>query len=161
MIIFKTYTLESVQNSQTTSNNFLKMYFRLFLEFTPKKIFVISRKASMKFFKGCIHDYFQNIHIGKGLKQVESFKEFFKNAFKMILRKNLHSGKFSNKHQGKVSLFGHQRKLKNLGNHPKQVFSRRILKWKLIIKESRKIFDFTRDNSFFSANGEWTNYNRG
>ena len=85
MIIFKTYTPRSVQNNQKTSNKFLNMYFRLLSEFAPKKKFIISRKASINFFKGCTHNYFQNIHPEKGSKQAKSLKEFFNNAFKMVL----------------------------------------------------------------------------
>ena len=66
MIIFKTYTLGSVRNSQTASKNFSKVHLRLFSESAPKKIFIISQKASMNFFEGCVHDYFQNIYSEKG-----------------------------------------------------------------------------------------------
>ena len=47
---------------------FLNVYFRLFLESAPKKIFVISQIASINFFEGHTHDYFQNIHPKKGLE---------------------------------------------------------------------------------------------
>ena len=49
MIIFKIYTLEKVLNSQTTSENFFEGVFSTLLDFGPKKIFVISRTASMNF----------------------------------------------------------------------------------------------------------------
>ena len=69
MIIFKTYTLGSIRNSQIASKNFFsKVYFRLILESRPKITFVISRIASMDFFEGCTHDYLQNIHPEKYLK---------------------------------------------------------------------------------------------
>ena len=109
----------------------------------------------MNFFDECTHDYFQNIHPEKCLKQAKSFKEFFKNAFKMILRKNMHSGKVSNKHQEKVSIFGHHRKQKNLGNHPKQVFLRINSKSKTHYQGKKERFYLTRDNPLFSVNGEW------
>ena len=48
--------------------------------------------------------------------------------------KNLYTGKVWNKPQGKVSIFEHQRKLRNLGNHPKQVSSTRNSLIKEIIK---------------------------
>ena len=104
----------------------------IFTIYTPKNVqncqMVISRKASMSFFEGCTHDYVQILHLGKHLKQAKMFKEFFNNAFKMILRKNLYTRKVLNKPQGKVSIFEHQRKLRNLrnlGNHSKQVSSTR------------------------------------
>ena len=56
---------------------FSKVYFRLFSESAPKKTFIISRTASMNFFEGCTHVYFQNIYIGKGSKQPNDFTEFF------------------------------------------------------------------------------------
>ena len=46
-------------------------------------------------------------------RNVQNKVKASKNAFKMILRKNRHSRKLSNKHQGKVSIFEHKRKLKN------------------------------------------------
>ena len=91
----------------------------------------------------------------KYLKQVESFRDFFKNAFKMILRKNMHLGKVSNKHQGKVSIFGHHRKLKNLGNHPKQVPLRINSKSETHYQGKKERLYLTRDNPLFSVNGEW------
>ena len=68
MIIFKIYTLESVQNIQTTSKNFFEGVFSTMSEFAPKKTFVISQKASMNFFEGVFMIIFQNIHSGKGSK---------------------------------------------------------------------------------------------
>ena len=56
---------------------FSKGIFSTLSECAPKKIFIISRKASMNFFEGCTHDYFQNIHPRKGLKQLNGFREFF------------------------------------------------------------------------------------
>ena len=81
MIIFKTYTPGSVRNSQTISNNFSNVYFRLFSRSVSNKNFVISQKASMSFFEGCTHDYFQSIHLGKCLKQLNDFKEFFEGVY--------------------------------------------------------------------------------
>ena len=78
MIIFKIYIPENVRNNQTTSKNFfLKVYSSLFSESTPNKTFVISRKASINFFEGCTHDYFQNIHPEKSSKQPNGFKNIF------------------------------------------------------------------------------------
>ena len=59
---------ESVQNSQTTSNNFFEGVLLTIFRFAPKEIFVVSRTASMNCFERCTHDYFQNIHLGKGLE---------------------------------------------------------------------------------------------
>ena len=81
MIIFKTYTPGSVQNSQTVSKIFSNVYFRLFSRYVPNKNFVISQKVSISFFEGCTHDYFQSIHIRKCLKQLNDFKEFFEGVY--------------------------------------------------------------------------------
>ena len=77
MNIFKIYTPGKVQNSQMALENFSKVYSRLFSKSATKKTFVISRKALKNFFEGCTHDYFQNIHHGKGSKQPNDFKDFF------------------------------------------------------------------------------------
>ena len=59
MIIFKIYTLEKVRNNQMTAE---------------------------KFFDSVVMDIFK-FYTYKCSKQAKSFKEFFKNAFKMILQK--------------------------------------------------------------------------
>ena len=41
--------------------------------------------ALKNFFEGVLMIIFQNIHPRKVLKQAKSFKEYFKNVFKMIL----------------------------------------------------------------------------
>ena len=46
---FQNIHLEKVLNSQTTSENFFEGVFSTLLKFGPKKIFVISRTASMNF----------------------------------------------------------------------------------------------------------------
>ena len=63
----------------------------------------------------------------KCLKQTESFKEIFKNAFKMILRKKSHSGKVSNNIKEKFQFFGIKESLK--------IVSKAVSSWKTPIKK--------------------------
>ena len=54
--------------SRKDSMNFFEGVFSSLLESVPEKIFVIIQTTSINFFKGCTHDYFQIIHPVKGLK---------------------------------------------------------------------------------------------
>ena len=75
--------------------NFLRCILDSFQEFALKKNFVIRRKASMNFLERCCtHDYIQILHLRKRLKQAKIFKEFFKNAFKIIIQKICTQEKF-------------------------------------------------------------------
>ena len=74
MVIFKIYTPGKVQNNQTTFMNFFEGVFSTMLESTPKKTFIISRKASRDFFsKGVLMIMFKFYTPGKCSKQAESF----------------------------------------------------------------------------------------
>ena len=99
MIIFKFYTPGNVRHNQTT------------LEL---------------FFESVVMDLFK-FYTQKCLKQAESFKEFFNNAFKMILRKNLHSGKVSNNIKEQFQFFGIKESLK--------IASKAVSSWKTPIKK--------------------------
>ena len=54
--------------SRKALTNFFEGVFSTLIEFVPKKIFVISQTSSINFFEECTHDYFQIIHLEKGLK---------------------------------------------------------------------------------------------
>ena len=84
MIIFKFYTLRNIQNSQTATKKISKEYSWIFSSSILKN--VQNKPKVSKFLQDCIQD--------------DSSK-------KSILRKSF------KQHQGKVSIFGHQRKLKN------------------------------------------------
>ena len=57
--------------------NFFEGVFSTLLESTPKKIFIVSRTASMNIFEECTHDYFLNIHLEKCSTQPNGFNFFF------------------------------------------------------------------------------------
>ena len=84
MIIFKFYTPGNIQNSQTTTKKFSKEYSWIFSSSILKN--VQNKPKVSKFLQDCIQD--------------DSSKNY-------ILEKSFE------RHQGKVSIFGHQTKLKN------------------------------------------------
>ena len=72
---------------------FSKVYSLIFSKSALKKSFENSETTSKNFFRRCIHDSFQSLHLRKFSKQTEKLQRIFFEGLFMIIFQNIHPGK--------------------------------------------------------------------